>query len=93
MPLTRLNEGYSVDLEGIAFGMLSETDGVVRCLVTDAAMADAMRGNPTQAEQVEWFRENRSLVEAVASVMFDEGRLANGIIRVVTRDLNREQFP
>jgi hypothetical protein len=22
MPLTRLNEGYSVDLEGIAFGML-----------------------------------------------------------------------
>jgi Protein of unknown function (DUF1488) len=93
MSLTRLNDQFNIDLEGIAFGMLSETGAVVRCLVTEAAIRDAMKGNPTQKEREEWFRAHRGDVEEVASAMFDEGRLqSDGTIRVDTRELNPDQF-
>jgi hypothetical protein len=36
-------------------------------------LTDAIGGNPSQQEQVEWFVANRSEIEAVASAMFDGG--------------------
>jgi hypothetical protein len=89
MPLTRLGDNaYAVELEGVAFGMnVVGTNRPQRCLVTYEALTDAMGGNPNQAEQVEWFRANRSDVEDVASRKFDDDRLeGNGTIRVNSRD-------
>jgi hypothetical protein len=92
MPLKRLSQGYQDDLEGIRFGMRDEQRTVI-CLVTDAALTDAMGGNPTQAERSEWFVAHRSDIEEVASSKFDQGALeANGNIRVDTRDLNPHLF-
>ena len=93
MPLTRMNEGFSRDLEGIAFGMLDEQQRPVRCLVTDAALTDAMGGNPTQEEQAEWFMANRVFAEEVASDKFDKRAVErDGSIRVDTQDLNPHLF-
>jgi hypothetical protein len=89
MRLKHLNDGYGIDLEGIAFGMLDAQKRPVRCLVTGDALTDAIGGNPTQAEQVDWFLSNRALVEEVASAKFDQGAVeSDGTIRVGTRDLN-----
>jgi hypothetical protein len=96
MPLTRLNDGYAVDLEGISFGMreqrLDEQRLTVRCLVTGDALTDAMGGNPSQEEQVQWFVANRAEIEAVASSMFDGGANTQPQLRVGTRDLNPHLF-
>ena len=90
MPLTRLNEGYAVELDGIGFGM-RDGQRTVRCLVTDDALTDAMGGNPSQQEKIEWFVANRADIEAVASAMFDGGA-NNQPLRVGTRDLNPHLF-
>jgi len=93
MPLKRLNEAYVVELDGIGFGMLDEQWRKLRCLVTGAAITDAIGGTPTQAEQVEWFLSNRSSVEQVAAAKFDQRTFENdGSIRVGTRDLNPHLF-
>jgi hypothetical protein len=90
MPLSRLNEGYSADLEGVAFGMVDTQKSTVRCLVTYEAITDRMRGVPTQNDHVGWFRDNRTEVEEVASKKFDNGETHSGEfrIRVDSRDLN-----
>ena len=93
MPLRRLNEAYAIDSEGIGVGMLDAQCRKLRCLVTGAAITDAIGGNPTQAEQVEWFLANRSLVDQAATVKFDHRTFENdGSIRVGTRDLSPHLF-
>ena len=93
MPLRRLNEAYAVELDGIGFGMVDEQWRKLRCLVTGAAITDAIGGNPTQAEQVEWFLANRSLVDQAATVKLDRRTFENdGSIRVGTRDLSPHLF-
>jgi uncharacterized protein DUF1488 len=93
MSLKRLNNGYAIDLEGVAFGMLDDRGNTVRCLVTGDALTDAIGGNPSQKEQVEWFVSNRSIIEQVASVKFDQGAIENnGAVRVGTRDLSPHLF-
>jgi hypothetical protein len=91
--LRRVNEEYAIDLEGVAFGMLDAEKRTVQCLVTGDALTDALGGNPTQTEKVDWFVANRALVEEVASAKFDRGAVeSDGTIRVGTRDLNPQLF-
>lgn len=93
MPLKHLNEAYAIELDGIGFGMVDEQWRKLRCLVTGAAITDAIGGNPTQAEQVEWFLANRSLVDRAITVKFDHRTFENdGSIRVCTRELNPHLF-
>jgi hypothetical protein len=93
MPLKRLNEAYAIELDGIGFGMVDEQWRKLRCLVTGAAITDAIGGNPTQAEQVEWFLANRCLVDRAVTVKFDHRTFENdGSIRVCTRELNPHLF-
>jgi Protein of unknown function (DUF1488) len=88
MPLIHLNEEFNATLEGINFGM-RDGDRAVRCLVTDEAMADAMGGSPTRAQESEWFRTNRGQVEKIASAKYGHGMLEpDGSVCVVTQDLN-----
>ena len=35
MPLSRLNDGFEIELEGIAFGMVDRQGNRWRCLITD----------------------------------------------------------
>jgi uncharacterized protein DUF1488 len=89
MSLTRLNDGYSADREGVAFGM-KDGDRVVRCLITQAALTDAMGGIPTQQDQICWFLANRGEVEEVASAIYD--REPAPTICIESRDLNPDLF-
>jgi hypothetical protein len=73
MPLSRLNEGFEIELEGIAFGMVDRQGHRWRCLITDRVLSDAIGGAPTQKDKTAWFRANRSSVERVASSKFDMG--------------------
>ena len=41
MPLSRLNEGFEIELEGIAFGMVDRQGHRWRCLMTDRVLSDA----------------------------------------------------
>ena len=65
MPLSRLNEGFEIELEGIAFGMVDRQGHRWRCLITDRVLSDAIGGAPTQKDKTAWFRANRSSVERV----------------------------
>ena len=38
MPLSRLNDGFEVELEGIAFGMVDRQGHRWRCLITDRVL-------------------------------------------------------
>jgi Protein of unknown function (DUF1488) len=89
MSLTRLNDGYSADLEGVAFGM-KDGDRVVRCLITQAALTGAMGGILTQQDQIYWFLANRGEVEEVASAIYD--REPAPTICIESRDLNPDLF-
>ena len=40
MPLSRLNDGFEIELEGIAFGMVDRQGHRWRCLITDGYLAD-----------------------------------------------------
>ena len=73
MPLSRLNDGFEIELEGIAFGMVDRQGHRWRCLITDRVLSDAIGGAPTQKDKTAWFRANRSSVERVASNKFDMG--------------------
>ena len=53
MPLSRLNDGFEIELEGIAFGMVDRQD-------TGGDVSDAIGGAPTQKDKTAWFRANRS---------------------------------
>ena len=84
---------FLIQLEGIAFRMLDEQLRPVRCLITGDALTDALGGEATQEEEVEWFRASRDLVEQVASDKFDNRALeGDGTIRVDTQDLNPHLF-
>jgi hypothetical protein len=88
VPLMHLNDHYDVEADGIAFGMLCG-EASVRCLIEDEAMRDAIGGDTTEKQRVEWFCSHRSRVEDIASVKFDAGTLEeNGTVRVTTHDLN-----
>jgi hypothetical protein len=92
MSLVRLNEGFSDDLEGIAFGMKKEQgDGAIRVVLERDAIDDAMNGNPTQVEAREWFEANRGEIEELAVVKFEKDPTAMEI-RITSRDLNPEQW-
>jgi Protein of unknown function (DUF1488) len=83
MPLSRLNDGFEIDLGGIAFGMLDRHGRSWRCLITDSTLTDAIGGNPTQRQKTDWFRANRSTVERLASDKFDMGAFEkDGFIRL-----------
>src|SRR3984893_18614726 len=73
MPLSRLNEGFEIELEGIAFGMVDRQGHRWRCLITDRVLSDAIGGAPMQKDKTAWFRANRSSLERVASNKFDMG--------------------
>ena len=66
MPLSRLNDGFEVELEGIAFGMVDRQGHRWRCLITDRVLSDVIGGAPTQKDKTAWFRANRSSLERVA---------------------------
>ena len=83
MPLSRLNDGFEIDLEGIAFSMADRRGHTWRCLITDRALTDAISGDPTQKQKTEWFRAKRSSVERAASDRFDMGAFEkDGFIRI-----------
>jgi hypothetical protein len=44
MPLSRLNDGFEIELEGIAFGMVDRQGQRWRCLITDRVLSDAIGG-------------------------------------------------
>jgi hypothetical protein len=73
MPLSRLNDGFEIELQGIAFGMVDRQGHRWRCLITDRVLSDAIGGAPNQNDKTVWFRANRSSVERVASNKFDMG--------------------
>jgi hypothetical protein len=73
MPLSRLNDGFEIELEGIGFGMVDRQGHRWRCLITDRVLSAAIGGAPTRKQKTEWFRANRSSVERVASNKFDMG--------------------
>jgi Protein of unknown function (DUF1488) len=73
MPLSRLNDGFEIELEGIAFGMVDRQGHRWRCLIIDRVLSDAIGGAPTQKDKVAWFRANRTAVERAASNKFDMG--------------------
>jgi hypothetical protein len=90
--LSRLNEHYSVDFEGIAFGMQDRNGITVKCLVTYQAITDRMGGVPRLPQRVKWFRRNRREVESIASEKFASGEFSEFPIRVETKNLNPDQF-
>ncbi len=90
MTLSRLNDGFEIELEGIAFGMVDRQGHTWRCLITDSTLTDAIGGNPTQKDKTAWFRANRSSVERVASDKFDMGAFEKeGFIRIAHWRRNR----
>ena len=86
MPLSRLNDGFEIDLEGIAFSMVDRRGRTWRCLITDRALTDAIGGDPTRKQKTEWFRAKRCSVERAASDRFDMGAFEkDGFIRTKRR--------
>jgi hypothetical protein len=73
MPLSRLNDGFETELEGITFSMVDRQGHRWRCLITDRVLSDAVGGAPTRKDKTAWFRVNRSSVERVASNKFAMG--------------------
>ncbi len=73
MPLSRLNDGFEIELEGIAFSMVDRQGYRWRCLITDRVISDAIGGAPTQKDKTARFCANRSSVERAASNKFDMG--------------------
>jgi hypothetical protein len=55
MPLSRLNDGFEIELEGIAFGMVDRQGHRWRCLITDRVLSDAIGGTPTQKIKLRGF--------------------------------------
>src|SRR6201987_177304 len=49
IPLSRLNDGFEIELEGLAFGMVDRQGHRWRCLITDRVLSDAIGGAPTQS--------------------------------------------
>lgn len=76
--LSPVNKHYGVELEAIAFGMKDRNGTIVKCLVTYAAITDRIGGVPTPDQQIRWFLDHRSEVEAIASQKFIAGTFSNG---------------
>ena len=88
MPLTRLNDGYRPDLDGIYFGM-NDGNKNVTCCVKYSALGDLVRGAPSQDKFIRIFVENRITIDAIAATKYDAGFVQDdGTIIVTTRDLN-----
>ena len=75
MPLSRLNDGFEIELEGIGFGMVDRQGHRWRCLITDRVLSAALGGAPTRKQKTEWFRANRSSVERVRLQQIRYGRI------------------
>ena len=73
MPLSRSSDGFEIEFDGIAFGMVDRQGQRWRCLVTDRVLTAAIGGAPTRIQKTMWFRANRSSLERVASDKFDMG--------------------
>jgi hypothetical protein len=43
MPLSRLNDGFQIELEGVAFGMVDTQGHRWRCLITDKVLDKEIR--------------------------------------------------
>jgi hypothetical protein len=56
MPLSRLNDGFEIELEGIAFGMVDRQGHRWRCLIIERVLRDAIGRAPTQKDKTAWFR-------------------------------------
>ena len=46
MPLSRLNDEFEIELEGISFGMMDRQGHRWRCLIIDKVLSDAIGGAP-----------------------------------------------
>ena len=68
MPSLCLNDGFEIELEGIAFGMVDRPGHRWRCLITDRVLATPLGCTPTEKDKTAWFRANRSSVERVVSL-------------------------
>ena len=73
MPLSRLNDGFEIQLKGIAFGIVDRQGHRCRCLIIERVLRDAIGGALRQKDKTAWFRANRTAVERVASNKFDMG--------------------
>ncbi len=73
MPLSRLNDGFEFELDGIVFHMVDRHGHPWRCLITNRVLSAAIGGAPTRIQKTMWFRANRVSVERVASDKFDMG--------------------
>ena len=73
MPLSRLNDGFETELEGITFSMVDRQGHRWRCLITDQSLKRRRWWRPNAKDKTAWFRVNRSSVERVASNKFDMG--------------------
>jgi hypothetical protein len=86
MPLLSLGEPGKCELEGIRFVMLFEDsripfeDSRIPCLVT----YEYLGGGIDPLKCLETFRLRRAEIEAVASALFDEGRITRGCVRLET---------
>lgn len=86
MPLMSLGQPGKCELEGIRFEMLCEDiripfeDSRIPCLVTYGYLG----GGHDPLKCLETFHRRRAEIEALASALFDEGRLTRGCIRLET---------
>ena len=48
MPLSRLNDGFEIQLKGIAFGIVDRQGYRWRCLIIERVLRDAIGGAPRQ---------------------------------------------
>jgi hypothetical protein len=90
MPLMSLGQRGKCELEGIKFVMLCEDsripfeDSRIPCLVTYRYLSDISGGGIDPQECLETFHLRRAEIEAVASELFDAGRLTRGWVRLET---------
>ena len=83
MPLSRLNDGFEIDLEGIAFSMVDRRGHTWRCLITDRALTDAIGGDPTRKQKLSGFAPNAVPSNEPRLTEFDMGAFEkDGFIRI-----------
>ncbi|MFZ4807522.1 MAG: DUF1488 family protein [Hyphomicrobiaceae bacterium] len=74
MPLHGSGRDAIEEIDGYYFAMLAPDGSMVRCKVTAEALQDAMQKyNPTSADCLDVFRQNRAKIEQIASDAYDRG--------------------
>jgi hypothetical protein len=90
MPLLSLGQPGKCEVEGVKFSMLFEDiripfeDSRIPCLVTYGYLSDISGSGIDPQECLETFQLRRAEIEAVASALFDEGRITRGCLRLET---------